>query len=55
MMVPVPLHPRRFKERGFNQSEIIASGISASTGIPVVSNLLTRTVHNRVSDIPGPL
>lgn len=47
VMVPVPLHPRRFKERGFNQSEIIASGISASTGIPVVSNLLTRTVHNK--------
>jgi len=47
LMVPVPLHPRRYKKRGFNQSEIIASGISAATGIPVVTNLLKRTVHNR--------
>lgn len=42
IMVPVPLHPKRLKKRGFNQSEIIASGISAVTGIPVVSDLLMR-------------
>ncbi|MEN8156406.1 MAG: phosphoribosyltransferase family protein [Bacteroidota bacterium] len=46
LMVPVPLHRKRFRERGYNQSEIIASGISESTGIPVVSNLLMRSIHH---------
>ncbi|MFH0759285.1 MAG: ComF family protein [Bacteroidota bacterium] len=53
LMVPVPLHPRRFRERGFNQSEIIARGISAATGIPVVSDLLVRNVHNRSQTTMG--
>ena len=47
IMVPVPLHRKRFKERGYNQSEIIAKGASDITGIPVVSNLLMRSSHHR--------
>jgi ComF family protein len=46
IMVPVPLHPKRHRKRGYNQSEIIASGISLVTGIPVVTDLLERTVHH---------
>ena len=45
IMVPVPLHRKRLKNRGYNQSEIIALGTSEITGIPVVSNLLKRSVH----------
>lgn len=42
LLVPVPLHQRRLRERGYNQSEIIARGTSEVMGIPVVSNLLRR-------------
>ena len=34
-LVPVPLHPKREKKRGYNQSLIIAKGIHEVTGIPI--------------------
>jgi ComF family protein len=34
-VVPVPLHPDRLKTRGYNQSEMIAQGISQQMKIPV--------------------
>jgi ComF family protein len=42
MLVAVPLHPDRLRKRGFNQSEYIARGISAATGIPVAEKVLYR-------------
>jgi len=47
-IVPVPLHPLRFKERGYNQSEQLAKGIASVTGIQVVCNVIERT-KNTVS------
>lgn len=41
-VVPVPLHPVRKRERGYNQSAYIARGISDETGIPVLENVLGR-------------
>lgn len=41
-IIPVPLHKKRYKERGYNQSEVIASGISKITGIPVVTDAIIR-------------
>ena len=41
-IIPVPLHPNRAKKRGYNQSERIASGISAVMGIPVLTDALIR-------------
>lgn len=38
-LVPVPLHPTRKRERGFNQAEAIASLLSKRTGKPVASAL----------------
>lgn len=35
VIVPIPLHPRKRKSRGYNQSEWIARGISCVSGIPV--------------------
>lgn len=45
-LVPVPLHKRKQKKRGYNQSEWIAKGIGDVTGIPVSTTVLGRSVHN---------
>ncbi|MEN8201768.1 MAG: ComF family protein [Bacteroidota bacterium] len=45
LIVPVPLHKKRLRQRGYNQSEIIARGASAIMNIPVEANLLIRNVH----------
>ena len=42
VIVPMPLHPKRLRERGYNQSEYIARGISEITGIPVDTTHVTR-------------
>ena len=44
-LIPVPLHPKREKERGYNQSMMIAKGISEVTGIPVGDKYLVRSVN----------
>ena len=42
VVVPVPLHPLRLKERGFNQAEAVARGLAAPTGLSVMPELLRR-------------
>lgn len=42
VIIPMPLHPKRLRERGYNQSEYIARGVSAITGIPVDTTHVTR-------------
>lgn len=46
-IVPVPLHPKRHKQRGYNQSLEIAKGIAGKTGVPIDSDTLVRTVNNK--------
>lgn len=45
LIIPVPLHKKRFRQRGYNQSEIIAEGASQIMDIPVETNLLMRSGH----------
>lgn len=42
VIVPVPLHPEKKKARGYNQSEMLARGVSKVTGLPVDATSLTR-------------
>ena len=42
VIVPIPLHPKRLRERGYNQSEYIARGISEVTGLPIDTIHVTR-------------
>ena len=42
LIVPVPLHKKRQSARGYNQSEWIARGITAVTGIPTDCEVVVR-------------
>ena len=44
VIVPVPLHPRRLKERGYNQAEVIARPLGEATSLAVTPAALQRTV-----------
>jgi len=39
ILVPIPLHPKRQKQRGFNQSELLAKFLSERFNIPIISPL----------------
>lgn len=41
-LVPVPIHKSKYRERGYNQAEILAKGVGKELNIPVLSNLLIR-------------
>jgi competence protein ComFC len=43
VVVPVPLHPSRLRERGYNQAELIARPLARCLGIPFRAFLLVRT------------
>ena len=43
-IVPIPLAKKRFRQRGYNQSEEIAKGINEITGIPIYTGMVKRTV-----------
>ena len=43
VLVPVPLHRRRLRTRGYNQSGLLASEVSKALGMPVRDDLLKRS------------
>ncbi len=43
LIVPMPLAPRRLRERGYNQSLMLARGLSAATGIDIDDTSVVRT------------
>ena len=43
ILVPVPLHTRRTRERGYNQSELLAAELSKWTGMLIEARALRRT------------
>ncbi len=46
VVVPVPLHPVRFRQRGFNQSELLAVHLAAGIGAPM-RRALVRARHTQ--------
>lgn len=47
MIIPVPLHKTRYRERGYNQSELLAKGLYRYVPLQIYNDLLVRTRNTR--------
>ena len=45
IIIPIPLSKKRMKERGFNQSELIAKHLSDMTSFSMLANILYKKSH----------
>ncbi len=43
LIVPVPLHPSRLRQRGFNQAVLIGTVLSRQLSLPLIPDALVRT------------
>ena len=46
-LIPVPLHKSRYRERGFNQSQVVAEEVSKISGISLLNNVLKRKKNTK--------
>lgn len=44
-VLPIPIHKKRLRERGFNQAMLLANGIAKAEGLPVLADALVRKRH----------
>jgi ComF family protein len=47
LIAPVPLHPARQRERGYNQADLLAQALGDMISLPVVGTGFRRTRHTR--------
>lgn len=52
-IIPVPLHAKKKRQRGYNQSECLAAGISEITGVPVASHFIVREQYTATQTRKG--
>lgn len=45
VLIPIPLHKRKLRKRGYNQAEVIARELGRKLDIPVDDKILIRTVN----------
>ncbi len=43
VIIPIPLHPKRLRDRGYNQSALLARELGRQLQLPVAEDLLVRT------------
>ncbi|WP_338874013.1 ComF family protein [Spirosoma sp. SC4-14] len=43
VLIGVPLHKSRFQQRGYNQADSIAEGLSEALNVPMATDILART------------
>lgn len=46
IIIPVPIHKKRFRQRGYNQSELIARKVSQALEIPMETGILIKDKNN---------
>ncbi|HOU41752.1 MAG TPA: phosphoribosyltransferase family protein [Promineifilum sp.] len=54
LIVPIPLHPRRRRQRGYNQSELLARPLAEAVGVAYSATPLQRTRHTQPQVGLGP-
>ena len=42
-LIPVPIHPKRLRTRGFNQAEVLARKLGEALSLPVCAGILERS------------
>jgi ComF family protein len=47
ILIPIPLHKAKRRERGFNQAEQIARGVASVTGVEVCDDAIRRVKHTQ--------
>ena len=53
-LIPVPLHRKKRKKRGYNQAELIAREVGKYWNVPVITNLVVRVKNTRpMKEIDG--
>ena len=53
IIIPVPIHKIRMRERGYNQSELIAKELAEKAGIELYSDVLIKVKNNKVQSTLG--
>jgi ComF family protein len=46
-LIPVPLHKKRMRKRGYNQAQLLAEAVGRYTDIPVMNKMLVRVKNTR--------
>lgn len=46
MIIPIPLHKKKLRQRGYNQCEYIGRGLAEALEIPIEIDVLHRNIHN---------
>src|SRR5438309_2038218 len=60
LVIPVPLHPARLRERGFNQAELVAKILAQKINVPLIRALqrirytTTQTAKERIESLLDP-
>lgn len=52
-VIPIPLHKKKQRKRGYNQSEWIAKGLSEAMGVTCVCDVLVREQYNETQTKKG--
>jgi ComF family protein len=50
-IIPIPLHRRKLRERGYNQAELIARGVSEVSNVPVRCDLVRRKKYTKTQTV----
>lgn len=47
LILPLPIHKRRERARGYNQSEVICEGMAEVLDLPMVTDCIRRAIHTK--------
>ena len=51
IIIPVPIHKKRMKERGYNQSELISRELASTLDLEIYTNVLVKVKNNKPQSI----